>query len=115
MPSYTKSIPPPPIPPAIDLSEVTEGTRRRLYDIVVAVHFTVDPGAALRALQADEWVPRYGPDECRLAVFHFAGRWFVIWRQWEEIEDDTPEEQEWFILTARPSLSAPFGVQFQEV
>ena len=28
---------------------------------------------------------------------------------------DTPEEQEWFILTARPSLSAPFGVQFQEV
>ena len=114
MPSFPKSTSPPPLPPAIDLSEVTEGTRRRLYDIAVAVHFTVEPGASLQALQADEWFPRYGPDECRLAVFHFAGRWFVIWRQWDA-GDDAPEDQEWFILTARPSLSAPFGVQFQEV
>ena len=114
MRSWQKSIPPPPLPPAIDLSEITERTRRALYDIAVAVHFSPAPGEVRRARERDEWFPRYGPDECRLAVFHFAGRWFVIWRDWE-VPDDAPEEQEWFILTARPSLSAPYGVQFSEV
>jgi hypothetical protein len=114
MPSLRKFTPPP-LPPAIDLSEVSEGTRRTLYDIVVAVHFSPAPGEVLRARKAGEWFPTYGPDECGLTVVHLLGRWFVVWRQWEDIEDDTPMEQEWFVLTARPSLSAPFGVQFQEV
>jgi hypothetical protein len=107
MPDRSQSIP-------IDLSEITEGTRRALYDAVVAVHFTATREEVRAARKAEEWYPTYGPDECRLSVFHFAGRWFVIWRQWDA-GDDVPEEQEWFILTARPALDAPFGVQFQEV
>ncbi|HZF13429.1 MAG TPA: hypothetical protein VFE33_31945 [Thermoanaerobaculia bacterium] len=97
MPSLPESIP-------IDLSRVTEATRRALYDAAAAVHFAPTPG----------WSPRYGPDECRLTVAHLFGRWFVIWRDWDA-KDDTPEAQCWFVLTVHPSDSAPYGVQFSEV
>ncbi|HVT14836.1 MAG TPA: hypothetical protein VHQ90_01480 [Thermoanaerobaculia bacterium] len=45
-------------PPGLDLEAFTEATRRALYDIVVAVHFTApvwpDP---------DDFCPDYTPDQ----------------------------------------------------
>ena len=113
MPSLPQSIPPP-VPPAIDLSRVTEATRRQLYDIVAAVHFNPTPEEIRDARKAEEWYPTYGPDECGLAVFYFAGRWFAIWRQWDA-GDDVPPDQEWEIVRAQSNPSAPHGVEFQEV
>jgi len=114
MPSLPKSIPPPPQPPAIDLSEVTERTRRALYDAVVAIHFTPAPGEVLRARQAGEWFQRFTADECRVTVSYLAGRWFVYWRIWDA-GDDAPEDQEWEILRVEASASHPYGIEFYEV
>ena len=113
MPSLPQSIPPTP-PPPIDLSKVTEATRRQLYDIVVQVHFNPTPEEIHEAREAEEWFQRYGPDECRLAVAHLAGRWFAYWRIWDA-GDDAPEDQEWSIVRVEPSLSHPYGVEFFEV
>jgi|SRR5882724_4304179 len=114
MPDRPQSTPLPPIPPAIDLSEVTERTRRILYDAVVAIHFSPAPGEVLAAKQAGEWYQRYGPDECRVTVAYLAGRWFVYWRIWDA-GDDAPEDQEWEILRVEPSLTLPYGIEFYEV
>ena len=58
----------PPLPPPIDLSQVTEATRRAVYDAVVAVHFNPAPGEVLAAKEAGEWYPKYDADECGVAV-----------------------------------------------
>jgi hypothetical protein len=59
MPGCRQSNPlsPPPTPPLsrIDLSEVTEATRRALYDAVVATQFEVPPGT-------DDDMPFYTAD-----------------------------------------------------
>jgi len=112
MPSWPKSTPP--LPPAIDLSEITEHTRRTLYDIAVAIHFSYSPGEVLVARRAGAWITDYGPDECGLTVVYLLGRWFIVWRVWE-VEDDAPESHEWTVLVARPSLTARYGVEFYEV
>ena len=114
MPSLPQSTPPPPVPPAIDLSEVTEGTRRALYDAVAAVHFHPDREEVLEARRKGEWYQRYDPDECRLTVLYLAGRWFAYWRIWDA-GDDAPEDQHWSIVRVEPSLSRPFGIEFYEV
>ena len=114
MPDRPQSTTPPPVPPAIDLSEVTEGTRRALYDAVVAVHFTITPEEIAEARKAGEWYQRFSPDECRLAVVYLAGRWFAVWRILDA-EDDAPEDQHWSIVRVEPSLSLPYGVEFYEV
>src|SRR3954452_22705305 len=101
MPSWQKSIP-------IDLSVLTEATRRQLYDAVVAIHFTPNPGEVLAAKRAEEWYQKYSADECGLQIVYLFGRWFVVWRQWEGIEDDTPEAQEWEVLTVNARPGARF-------
>ncbi|HZF10805.1 MAG TPA: hypothetical protein VFE33_18610 [Thermoanaerobaculia bacterium] len=127
MPSWRKSIPPfgpffvssppppgSPPPPPIDLSRVTEATRRALYDAVVAIHFSPTLEEVRAAREADEWYPRYSADESRLAVFHFAGRWLAIWRQWDA-GDDAPEDQEWEMLRVEANPAMPYGVELYEV
>jgi hypothetical protein len=113
MPSLPQSTPPP-VPPAIDLSEVTERTRRALYDAVVEIHFNPTPEDIREARKHDEWYQRYGPDECRLTVLYLAGRWLAYWRIWDA-GDDAPEDQEWEVLRVESSLSHPYGVEFFEV
>jgi hypothetical protein len=108
MPNRSQSIP-------IDLTLPTEAIRRQLYDAVVAIHFTPAPGEILAAKRAGEWYQKHTADECGLQVVYLFGRWFVVWRQWEEIEDDTPESQEWEVLTVNARPSARFGIEFQEV
>jgi hypothetical protein len=116
MPDRPQSIPPapPPPPPPIDLSEVTEGTRRALYDAVVEIHFNPTPEDIREARRTEEWYQRYGPDECRLTVLYLAGRWFAYWRIWDA-GDDAPEDQEWVIVRVEPSGILPFGIEFYEV
>ena len=111
MPARPQSIPP---PPSIDLSQVTEATRRQLYDTTVAVHFNPAPGEILAAKEAGEWYPKYGPDECGVAVVYAFGRWFVVWRQWDAGED-APESQQWEVLTINARPGARFGIEFQEI
>jgi hypothetical protein len=54
--------------PPIDLSRVTERTRRQVYDAVAEVFF-----------DRTESSRTYSPEEAGLAVHHFAGRWFAVW------------------------------------
>jgi hypothetical protein len=113
MPDRRKSIPPS-LPPPIDLTKITEATRRQLYDAVVAVHFTMTPEEIREARHAEEWYQRYGPDECRLTVLYLAGRWFAYYRIWDA-GDDAPEAQEWEIVRVESNPSMPYGVEFYEV
>jgi hypothetical protein len=98
----------------IDLSRTTESTRRQIYDAVVLVHFSPAPGEILAAKEAEEWYPKYGPDECGVAVVYAFGRWFVVWRQWDA-GDDAPESQQWEVLTVNARPGARFGIEFQEI
>jgi hypothetical protein len=90
-----------PTPPSdsVDLSQVTEDTRRKLYDAAVATHFTPTPEEKEKA-QADpenQWQPpAYTPDQARLTVHEIYGRWFVTWRRLEE--GDVAPVHQWAIL-----------------
>ncbi|HWW95486.1 MAG TPA: hypothetical protein VN375_19100 [Vicinamibacteria bacterium] len=107
-----KSIPPE--GPPIDLSQTTEATRRAIYDAVVEIHFTHEPGEILAAKEAGEWYQVHTAEECGVQVAYLAGRWFVVWRQWDA-PDDAPEEQQWEVLTVNAQPSGRFGIEFQEV
>jgi len=113
MPSLPQSTPPP-VPPAIDLSEISEATRRAIHDAIVQIHFTPAPGEILAAKQAGEWYQKHTADECGLTVLYLAGRWLAYWRVWE-VEDDAPESHQWEILRVEPSLTLPYGVELYEV
>lgn len=66
--------------PPIDLSRVTERTRRQVYGAVVAVFF-----------DQEDTSHTYSPDEAGLAVHHFAGRWFAVWEDLDA-DADLPED-----------------------
>jgi hypothetical protein len=112
MPNRPQSIPP--APPPIDLSRLTEATRRQIYDAVVEIHFTHPPGEILAAKEAGEWYQKLDANECGVAVAYLFGRWFVVWRDWE-VGDDAPESQQWSVLTVNARPGAPFGIDFSEV
>ena len=63
MRSCPDAINPPSLPADLDLEVYTEATRRVLYDLVVAVHFT-----APAAVKRGDWYPDYSPDEAGLVV-----------------------------------------------
>lgn len=63
-----RSSPDPTSRPPIDLSRVTERTRRQVYDTVAAVFF-----------DREDTSRTYSPEEAGLAIYHFAGRWFAVW------------------------------------
>lgn len=85
--------------PSVDLSQVTESTRRALYNAVVEGHFSPTEEEVRQAAADPEnhWVPDYGPDEAGLTVVWVAGRWFTLWRSLEEPED-VPAELRWTVL-----------------
>jgi len=66
LPHSTK---PPSLPSDLDLEVYTEATRRALYDIAVAVHFT-----ASAEIARGDWYPDYSPDQAGLAVHFWRGR-----------------------------------------
>jgi hypothetical protein len=102
--------------PPLDLTQVTESTRRALYDAVVAIHFSPSEEEIeeARADPENHWIPEYGPDEAGLTVFHAFGRWFTVWRVREE-PDDAPVEQRWSVLRIVPNPGGPFGLSFPGV
>jgi hypothetical protein len=77
--------------PPIDLSRVTERTRRQVYDAVCAVFFDREDNART-----------YSPDEAGLSIHHFAGRWFAVWADLDAAAE-LPEEVRRQIVRIRPS------------
>jgi hypothetical protein len=98
----------------IDLTLVTEATRRALYDAVVAIHFSPTPEEIREARRAEEWFPTHTADECRVAIVYFAGRWFVYWHIWDA-GADAPESQQYEVLRVEPSPTSRFGIELYEV
>jgi hypothetical protein len=94
----------------LDLETYSEATRRALYDIVVAVHFTapaeVPPG---------DCYPDYTPDQAGLVIDFSRGRWLAGWRRLEETESDLPESRRQALVRIQAHPGAPFGVAFYEV
>ncbi|HEV3459405.1 MAG TPA: hypothetical protein VHG32_22885 [Thermoanaerobaculia bacterium] len=101
---------PPSLPVDLDLEVYTEATRRALYDIVVAVHFTAPP-----EVTRGDWFPGYTPDQAGLAVHFTAGRWLACWTRLEEAESDLPVARRISLVRIQATPEAPYGVSFHEV
>jgi hypothetical protein len=110
MRSWTDGINPPSLPPGLDLEVYSEATRRALYDIVVAVHFSA-PAEVARG----DWFPDYSPDEAGLVVLFAGGRWLALWTRLEEAASDLPESRRQALVRIQAASGAPYGVAFHEV
>jgi hypothetical protein len=110
MRSTGQSINPPPRPSGLDLEAFTEATRRTLYEIVVAVHFT-----APAEIAPGDWYPDYSPDQAGLEVFFSKGRWLASWSRLEEADSDLPEDRRQALVRIQAAPEAPYGVAFYEV
>jgi len=102
-------------PPTIDLGSTTEKTRRAIYDAVVEVHFNPSPEEVAKARKNDDWYQKHTAEECELMIVHILGRWFAYWRVWEEIEEDTPEDQRWEVVRIEYSTTDPARLTFYGV
>jgi hypothetical protein len=100
----------PPRAPALDLELYTEATRRALYDIVVAVHFTPPAEVA----PGDSY-PDYTPDQAGLVVHFLGARWLAAWSRLEETDSDLPESRRQALVRIQADPGAPYGVAFYEV
>ena len=101
---------PPPLPPDLDLEVYSEATRRALYDIVVAVHFTAPAEPA-----PGNCHPNYTPDQAGLVVDFVRARWLAGWRRLEQTSSDLPESRRQALVRIQADPGAPFGVAFYEV
>ncbi len=101
------------LPPGLDLEVYTEATRRALYDIVVAVHFTAPAPPA--EIARGDWYPDYSPDEAGLVVLFAGGRWLALWTRLEEAASDLPESRRQAFVRIQAVPEAPYGVTFHEV
>jgi len=101
---------PAPPPPALDLETYTEATRRALYDLVVAVHFT--PPAEISPA---DWYPDYSPDQAGLTVYFSHGRWLASWSRLEEAASDLPAHRRHALVRIQAAPEAPRGVAFYEL
>ncbi len=96
----------------IDLTHYTEATRRRLYDLVVAVHFP-PPGESHGPYDV---VPDYSPEEAGLAVFWMFNRWLAVWVPLEDLgEPALPPEGRFTVLRIVADPRVLHGVAFHEV
>jgi hypothetical protein len=83
--------------------------RRLLYDTVVRVIFSPEPGEPYTALN---------PDAGELAVFYSWGRWFAVWRDVaaEPAEGRRlPVTRLWQVVRLPSDPSAPDGIMLHEV
>ncbi|HXO21453.1 MAG TPA: hypothetical protein VOA87_16185 [Thermoanaerobaculia bacterium] len=113
MPSLPDSSSPP--PPPIDLTKVTEATRRQLYDAIVAIHF--EPWTAEEIAEAkskDDFCLDYTAEDAGVQVVYIFGRWFTWWRDLSA-DDDFPDSMKWEVLSIDKDATAPYGVDFSEV
>jgi hypothetical protein len=117
MHTHEDGTPTPEPSPALDLEQVTEGTRRAIYEIVVRIHFTLTPEELQRAQEDPDnhWIPIYTADAAGLTVHRFYGRWIVAWRSLEEKEGEVPASQLWTVLRVTRDDASPYGLAFLEV
>ena len=102
--------PSPPTRPPLDLDAYSEATRRALYDIVVAVHFSPPE------LPECGYTPRYTAEEAGLLVCWMLGRWICAWQPLEELGAPyLPPACRWTVLRITEAPRAPFGVDFHAV
>ncbi len=101
---------PAPQPSGLDFETYTEATRRALYDLVVAVHFT--PPAEISPV---DWYPDYSPDQAGLTVYFSHGRWLASWSRLEEAASDLPEHRRHALVRIQAAPGAPRGVAFYEL
>jgi hypothetical protein len=106
----TRQAKPPSPAPGLDLETYTEATRRALYDIVVAVHFT----APAEVAPGDSY-PDYSPDQAGLVVHLLNARWLAGWSRLEEAASGLPECRRQALVRIQAAPEAPFGVAFYEV
>jgi hypothetical protein len=97
-------------PPGLDLETYTEATRRALYDLVVAIHFTAPAEVA-----AGDCYPDYTPNQAGLVVDFVRGRWLAGWSRLEEAGSDLPESRRQALVRIQADPEAPCGVAFYEV
>jgi hypothetical protein len=102
--------------PSLDLSQVNETTRRRLYDITAAVFFssTATEQAAHVADPDDHRPPDYSADQAGLTVFFALGRWWTTWLMLDE-PDDLPEARRRELLRITADPRSPHGVLFHGI
>ncbi|HXO40886.1 MAG TPA: hypothetical protein VN999_05510 [Thermoanaerobaculia bacterium] len=94
----------------LDLETYSEATRRTLYDIGVAVHFT----APAEEAPGDSY-PNYTPDQAGLVVDFSRWRWLASWSRLEETGSDLPESRRQALVRIQAHPGAPYGVAFYEV
>ncbi|MDP9120399.1 MAG: hypothetical protein M3O15_03380 [Acidobacteriota bacterium] len=99
--------------PVTGLETYSEATRRALYDVVVAVHFS---SAEEPAEGGEERRFNRTPDEAGLAVHYWLGRWLVTWEViGEGRRSELPLFRRWEVLRVTENPGAPYGVEFYEV
>ena len=112
MPSSEQSTPP---PPPIDLTKVTEATRRQLYDAIAEIHFEVWTEEMIaEAKRNDDFCLDYTAEDAGVQVVYVLGRWITWWRDLSAT-DDFPEAAKWEVLDVYKDLDAPYGISFSEV
>lgn len=96
-------------PTRIDLTQVTEATRRQLYDATVAIHFRVPP-------DTEDWMPFYNADQAGLTVWHWAGRWWAMWKMLEETDNpNLSAEAKRPLVRIDESTDGAYGIAYQSV
>jgi hypothetical protein len=106
--------PPPRRPPPLDLETYSEATRRALYDLVVAVHFTPPPDRTAGD-DSPDWYPDYTPDQADLAIHFWNARWLASWTRLEELASDLPADRRRALVRIQAAPEARHGVAFYEV
>ncbi|HVT15841.1 MAG TPA: hypothetical protein VHQ90_06600 [Thermoanaerobaculia bacterium] len=109
IPPAVPPAPPTHTPPPIDLDQVTEATRRALYDATVAIHFRVPA-------DTEDWMPFYNADQAGLTVWHGSGRWWAHWKALEETDNaNLPPAAKHQLLRIDSAPGGPYGISYSEV
>jgi hypothetical protein len=95
-----------------DLTRYTEGTRRDLYDRLVAIQFTA-PDPATVEHPEDVFTPQ-DPDAAGLVVFQVLGRWFATWTDLDAARE-LPEDRRRELVRIEADPTAPDGIMLYEV
>ncbi|HWN42594.1 MAG TPA: hypothetical protein VNW71_10250 [Thermoanaerobaculia bacterium] len=92
--------------PNLDEAPYSEGLRRVLYDAVARIVLTPDSGEPGMILY---------PDSGNLAVFYAWGRWFAVWRDFDEDASELPISRIWQVVRLVADPSSPDGIMMHEV
>jgi hypothetical protein len=92
--------------PDLDRAPYSEGLRRLLYDAVARIVLAPDPG--------EPGLTVY-PAAGNLAIFYAWGRWFAVWRDFDEDTGELPLSRVWQVVRLATDPSSPDGIMLHEV